>query len=326
MTAGFKPGFGTAVWSPELTPMSEPEYIGALIGLFLLSVGFRALVAAQGYLEAYLHLHFYPRPSRPPRSQFCSNPQVSLLQTQGQAGCQPPQNNNLCRQGQDDDEEQLQQLPLQGAPMPEIRDEKCDDKILTDGQQEDLGVRFSGQRVQQQQQDHHNSGVINSVTPSGRKRYGPFRHHLNAAPFARSSWDQQQQMPTSLIHPLPTAQPFVWQADVTRAVLTTAIVAVGYMLMLVIMTYNSAYFAVILVGVFVGEIYFGRWGRVRPIFPSSSSSSSSAARNQSRSPYNHESVVHDERQSPATASMTSFTSSTRGYSSAIQHMSADAAC
>ncbi|KAF9190101.1 hypothetical protein BGZ50_000450 [Haplosporangium sp. Z 11] len=322
MTAGFKPGLGTAVWSPELTPMSEPEYIGALIGLFLLSIGFRALVAAQGYLEAYLHLHFYPRPSHSPRSQFYSNPQVSPLQTQGQTGCQLLQNDNLCRQGQDGDKGQSQQLPLQEAPMPEIRDEKCDDKILPDGQQEDQGDRFSGQRVQQQ---HHNSGVINPVTPSGRKRYGPSRHYLNVAPFARSSWDQQQQISTSLIHPLPTAQPFVWQAEVTRAVLTTAIVAVGYMLMLVVMTYNSAYFAVILAGVFIGEIYFGRWGRVRPIFPSSSSSSS-AAGNQPRSPYNHESAVHNEKQRLAIASMASLTSSTRGYSSAIQHMSADATC
>ncbi|KAI7816101.1 hypothetical protein BC939DRAFT_390158, partial [Gamsiella multidivaricata] len=63
----------------------------------------------------------------------------------------------------------------------------------------------------------------------------------------------------SPLFPLPTAQPFIWQAEFSRAVLTTAVVGIGYMLMLVVMTYNSGYFGVILAGIFVGEVYFGRW-------------------------------------------------------------------
>ncbi|KAI8358303.1 Ctr copper transporter, partial [Mortierella sp. GBAus27b] len=147
MSGGFQSGLGTAVWSPSLTPMSEPQYIGALIGLFLLSIAFRALAASQGYLEAYLHLHYYPRPA--------------------------------------------------------------------------------------------------SSSGSHGSRSRPLQ--------------QLEQEQTSLLWPLPTAQPFVWQAEVSRAVVATAVVGIGYMLMLVVMTYNSAYFGVILAGVFFGEVYFGRW-------------------------------------------------------------------
>ncbi|KAF9941188.1 hypothetical protein BGZ67_005641 [Mortierella alpina] len=86
----------------------------------------------------------------------------------------------------------------------------------------------------------------------------PLIHHHN------NIKNDSSEAPTSWLFPLPTAQPFVWQAEISRALLSTLVVAVGYMLMLVIMTYNSAYLAVILVGVFVGEVYFARWGRVRP--------------------------------------------------------------
>ncbi|KAF9969703.1 hypothetical protein BGZ65_011702, partial [Modicella reniformis] len=83
LTNGFQSGYGTPVWSPELTPVDEPEYISTLIGLFLLSIGFRALMAAQGYLEAYLHLHFYPRPTSTSTSTSTSSSSIRSQQRQG---------------------------------------------------------------------------------------------------------------------------------------------------------------------------------------------------------------------------------------------------
>ncbi|KAF9355488.1 hypothetical protein BGX34_010446 [Mortierella sp. NVP85] len=229
--------------------MSEPQYIGALIGLFLLSIGFRALMAAQGYLEAYLHLHYYPRPIPPPGS-------------------------SRSRQRQDQQQE----------PVPPM--------------------------VQ-------NGSVVMSEDST-------------------PELDEKNE-----------------EIEISRAVLTTAVVGIGYMLMLVVMTYNSAYFGAILAGIFVGEVYFGRWGRVRPIFPTAAhhnnSSSSSSARpspstvmhpannnnnnNTARIPnhYNNHtsSRLAHYAQHPASSSITSVASraSSHGYSAMVHHgAAADGAC
>ncbi|KAF8946020.1 hypothetical protein BGZ47_001514 [Haplosporangium gracile] len=255
MSSGFKPGLGSAVWSPDLTPMSEPQYIGALIGLFLLSIGFRALVAAQGYLEAYLHLHFYLRPSH---SSSSHSRHKSYLQQQQQqvneddsddeedAGYHGQQNLALDNSSNGD---HAGVDPLSGLPHPE----KSNNSSIPLPQQ--------GQGMLQQQ-----SGPTPS-TPPRPKRYGGRRHHSPPPFYAASPTQSSSPLPFLTF---PTAQPFIWQAEVARAVLTTAVVSIGYMLMLVIMTYNSAYLGVILAGVFIGEVYFARWGRVRPIFPPSS--------------------------------------------------------
>ncbi|KAF9359085.1 hypothetical protein BGX26_000185 [Mortierella sp. AD094] len=186
--------------------------------------------------------------------------------------------------------------------------------------------------------------------------------HLHGAqPIARlrryrqhrpSDYHNSYEQPTAPHHfLLPTVQPFIWQAEVLRAVLTTGVVGIGYMLMLVVMTYNSAYFGAILAGVFVGEVYFGRWGRVRPIFPSSSSSRSTrvtknngeSAISGEKSPYQQQdftvgistSISGNGRnninlQSPRAPSMHSLNSksSSYGFSSTMVHHgpSADGSC
>ncbi|KAF9582495.1 hypothetical protein BGW38_000138 [Lunasporangiospora selenospora] len=260
MTSGFQPGIGTPVWSPDLTPTSEPAYIGALVGLFVLSIAFRGLVAAQGYLEAYLHIHYYPRgrPSHGSGSRLASG--------RGQ----PPIPNPL--------KQPLETSPhtLQGSleavddrPKAQLpRTEKSDDTIETSASvtptNDSVMVSFSAggdERLQQPLTPGRSTGVSTDNEPP---RYGALSP-LTVPPFTLHG----------SFSPLPTVQPFVWQAELSRAVLTTAVIALGYLLMLVVMTYNSAYFGVILAGVFVGDVYFARWGRARPIFQPSSSGSGS---------------------------------------------------
>ncbi|KAG8984284.1 hypothetical protein FRB94_006196 [Tulasnella sp. JGI-2019a] len=53
--------------------------------------------------------------------------------------------------------------------------------------------------------------------------------------------------------------PFILSHDLTRAALTTARSAVGYTLMLAVMTFNASFIISILIGVFIGELLFGRF-------------------------------------------------------------------
>ncbi|KAF9946805.1 hypothetical protein BGZ70_003022 [Mortierella alpina] len=264
MTAGFAPGLGTPVWSPNLTPSSESEYIGALLGLFVLSVGFRGLVAAQGYLEAYLHLHSYPRPPSRPRTKHAPFPSTPPFHSHhpDHASPAPPLDSAHTKQDVDANHHhhhQQQLSTIEPAAALEYIDEK---HILSN---DNTASSLSPA--------HYPQGSLLQVPPSGqgaqqRRRYASTTTTTMNSPNRPLHPDDDDFSPASgWSFPLPTAQPFVWQAEISRALLATVVVAVGYMLMLVIMTYNSAYLAVILVGVFVGEVYFARWGRVRPIFP-----------------------------------------------------------
>ncbi|KAF9998134.1 hypothetical protein BGZ80_003693 [Entomortierella chlamydospora] len=251
MADGFFSGYGTPVWSPKLTPASEPQYIGAIIGLFILSIGFRGLAAAQGYLEAFLHLHYYPRPTSHSHSSSSSHSRIhthphALQQSQSQyQQLQPEQ-----QQQQDETVAELQQ-----AQTPEEKSHDSGLSYIKANHKVGLQDKVQGDGALQQADELH------GAQPTTR-----FRRYRQHRP---SDYHNSYEQPTAP-HPflLPTVQPFVWQAEVLRAVLTTGVIGIGYMLMLVIMTYNSAYFGAILAGVFVGEVYFGRWSRVRPIFPS----------------------------------------------------------
>ncbi|OQV05283.1 hypothetical protein CLAIMM_10051 [Cladophialophora immunda] len=55
--------------------------------------------------------------------------------------------------------------------------------------------------------------------------------------------------------------PFRLSVDVPRAVLTTIIAAMAYLLMLAVMTMNVGYFLSVLLGVFLGEMLVGRYAR-----------------------------------------------------------------
>ncbi|KAL0092494.1 Ctr copper transporter family-domain-containing protein [Phycomyces blakesleeanus] len=58
---------------------------------------------------------------------------------------------------------------------------------------------------------------------------------------------------------MPVVPPFVWHTDTVRSFLTAFASFINYLLMLVVMTGNGGYFIVVIVGIFVGEMAFGRF-------------------------------------------------------------------
>jgi copper transporter 1 len=62
---------------------------------------------------------------------------------------------------------------------------------------------------------------------------------------------------------LPHVPDFHWYTDTLRSLLSTLVTFISYLLMLVVMTGNGAYFIVIIAGVFVGEMVFGRYRSLR---------------------------------------------------------------
>lgn len=297
--------------------MSEPQYIGALIGLFVLSIGFRALVAAQGYLEAYLHLHFYPRPHSSSHSRHSHNP---YLQQQQQQQVDEDENDDedAGHQNLAHDNSSIHSNNSNGDYAVQPHPEKNNSPSTPLPQQ--------GQGMMQQQQQ---SGPT-PTTPSRPKRYGGRRNYSPPPFYAAASPTQPSPLPFLTF---PTAQPFIWQAEVARAVLTTAVVGIGYMLMLVIMTYNSAYLGVILAGVFVGEVYFARWGRVRPFFPSSSATipktrTSRVNEMKQQQQSSNETATAVARTAAISRTSLASTGSSHGYSTAMAHhgLSGDGSC
>ncbi|KAG0306177.1 hypothetical protein BGZ98_002835 [Dissophora globulifera] len=319
MESGFQPGLGTPIWSPNLTPESEPQYIGALIGLFFLAVGFRAVVAAQGYLEAYLYLHYYPR--LPDSSRHSRSRSHQPLVDDIDANSDPA----VMGKGMDS-MAVVADIENENGFLDEKRHGNVHSSSphIGTGPENQQGQEFQGQGVRLTNPSSTSSSTAAAAVTSRRRRYGSHQHHA-APPVYHYHLDHtpSSNFPSSHFWPLPTAQPFVWQAEVSRAVITTAVVAFGYMLMLVVMTFNSAYLGVILGGVFVGEVYFGRWARVRPIFPSSSSSSPypHGARPISAplSPLGHAATPGNNTHAMAPAAVASTTSLASRFSSTMHH-------
>ncbi|KAF3941687.1 hypothetical protein ABW19_dt0210058 [Dactylella cylindrospora] len=54
--------------------------------------------------------------------------------------------------------------------------------------------------------------------------------------------------------------PWRWQVDAVRASLSFVSHGLGYLLMLAVMSLNVGYFFAILVGIFLGDLAFGRYG------------------------------------------------------------------
>lgn len=59
--------------------------------------------------------------------------------------------------------------------------------------------------------------------------------------------------------PVNHMQPWRFSVDLPRAAIMTVAAAVGYLLMLAVMTYNVGYFLSVLAGAFIGELAFGRF-------------------------------------------------------------------
>ncbi|KAI8978923.1 Ctr copper transporter family-domain-containing protein [Pilobolus umbonatus] len=58
---------------------------------------------------------------------------------------------------------------------------------------------------------------------------------------------------------LPIVPPFSWSTDIIRSVITALTAFISYLLMMVVMTGNAGFFFIIVGGIFLGEIVFGRF-------------------------------------------------------------------
>ncbi|KAF9973313.1 hypothetical protein BGZ73_003457 [Actinomortierella ambigua] len=239
--SGFITGLGVPIWTPELTPLSEAQYIGALFGLFLLSVGFRGLVAAQSYLDAFMQLRSLDEKSASVSKGGAITP--SLVST---------------------------------SPSPSIPEAKTALAVNTSQTTATATPETSSPSTSSPPTPQPPTPFYNAQARKQQRKLADaaLRQGSNApsTPSHQHQHEGQQQQQSFKTHwftglTLPTVKPFVWKVEVLRALLTTLVVGVGYMLMLVFMTYHSGYIGAILAGVFVGDIFFGRWAKARATPP-----------------------------------------------------------
>ncbi|CAO3619082.1 unnamed protein product [Cunninghamella echinulata] len=83
----------------------------------------------------------------------------------------------------------------------------------------------------------------------------------NSTKSLTSEYQKESNYPKEL--DLPTVPPFSWITDLTRSFLTALSSFLSYLLMMAVMTGNGGYFLVIICGVFVGEVAFGRFKSIR---------------------------------------------------------------
>ncbi|KAI8580016.1 hypothetical protein K450DRAFT_238962 [Umbelopsis ramanniana AG] len=97
-----------------------------------------------------------------------------------------------------------------------------------------------------------------------RRRDGDINHNEKPLEYSTTStptFMSKTKAPARL--ELPHVPAFHWQTDTLRSLLSTLVTFISYLLMLVVMTGNGAYFIVIIIGVFVGEMVFGRYRALR---------------------------------------------------------------
>ncbi|KAI9256961.1 Ctr copper transporter [Sporodiniella umbellata] len=72
-----------------------------------------------------------------------------------------------------------------------------------------------------------------------------------------------EKSPTPALYPSspqsPIVPPFSWKSDTLRSLLSAFSAFISYLLMMVVMTGNGGFFFVIVGGVFIGEMAFGRY-------------------------------------------------------------------
>ncbi|CAM0141142.1 hypothetical protein VKS41_001569 [Umbelopsis sp. WA50703] len=122
-----------------------------------------------------------------------------------------------------------------------------------------------------QQRDSEYDMASGTVTPSVNETIDSLRrrepsngekspeYEANSSPLATMRTKSQPPRRPQLPH-VPA---FHWRTDTLRSFLTTLITFISYLLMLVVMTGNGAYFICIIAGVFVGEMIFGRYRGLR---------------------------------------------------------------
>ncbi|CAO3616635.1 unnamed protein product [Cunninghamella blakesleeana] len=80
---------------------------------------------------------------------------------------------------------------------------------------------------------------------------------INSSKSLTSDYQKESNYPKEF--GLPEVPKFSWITDLTRSFMTAFSSFVSYLLMMAVMTGNGGYFLVIIVGVFVGEVAFGRF-------------------------------------------------------------------
>ncbi|CAO3701698.1 unnamed protein product [Rhizopus stolonifer] len=58
---------------------------------------------------------------------------------------------------------------------------------------------------------------------------------------------------------LPTIPAFSWKSEFIRSILSAFSTFISYLLMMAVMTGNGGYFFILVAGVFIGELFFGRY-------------------------------------------------------------------
>jgi len=97
-----------------------------------------------------------------------------------------------------------------------------------------------------------------------RRRDGDINHNEKPLEYSTNSSPTLTSKTKAPARPqLPHVPAFHWHTDTLRSLLSTLVTFISYLLMLVVMTGNGAYFIVIIIGVFVGEMVFGRYRALR---------------------------------------------------------------
>ncbi|KAG0252247.1 hypothetical protein DFQ27_008211 [Actinomortierella ambigua] len=326
-SAGFITGLGVPIWTSELTPLSEAQYIGALFGLFLLSVGFRGLIAAQSYLEAFLHLRYHVEPHplqyrhdhqqkrqrkhqpTPYQTQTLyqqrdmaekqGGPTVNLQDEHGDViiaqstaaqDAHHPHHHHLHNSSPFDEKSPsltrsmtLTLTPVSSSATPGVPDgatastttttavasQTTATATVTSSSPSSSLPPFYNAKARKRQRKIADAAMLHTtMEDASLSTPPPPPPHDDDHDDHHDHDHQQHSKPHWFTNmALPTVKPFLWQVEISRALLTTLVVAVGYLLMLVIMTYHSGYIGAILAGVFIGDVFFGRWAKVRPIPP-----------------------------------------------------------
>ncbi|CDH49481.1 predicted protein [Lichtheimia corymbifera JMRC:FSU:9682] len=122
-------------------------------------------------------------------------------------------------------------------------------------------VAWASKRFQNIHGDDHESACAN---PSFVKSQQQIQKHKDGTatialdgPGNNASHEYYARYPKPL--DLPQIPPFAWTIDTVRSFLTTFASFVNYLLMLIVMTGNGGFFIVIIVGIFIGEMMFGRF-------------------------------------------------------------------
>lgn len=84
---------------------------------------------------------------------------------------------------------------------------------------------------------------------------------INSSKSLTSEYQRESDYPKEF--DLPEVPKFSWITDLTRSFMTAFSSFISYLLMMAVMTGNGGYFLVIICGVFVGEVAFGRFRSLR---------------------------------------------------------------